>query len=515
MLEHVQKEKYSESKNSILIVDDDKSSRITLKLIFERKGFEVTTVETGKDALEEIERRFYNIVFLDIKLPDIEGTNLINIIKQKNSDIEIVMVTAFASIDSTIKALNDGASAYITKPLNIDEVLAIVSKILEKQHLVFEKRKADLALIKSEQKYHSLFENMLNGFALCKIILDDDNNPVDFLYLDVNNAFERLTRLKKEETIGKRVTEVLPGIENSTPNLFEICGKVALTGEDTKFEIFFEPLKIWLLISVYSPEKGYFVSIFENITERKIAEEMIKNEIEKLKELDQIKDDLVIRISHELKTPLISINSTAQLLRDVYKEEMSSKVFSFLEMINEGGIRLKNLINNLIEVYDIESQNLSLEYNSYNIIKLLQKCIKQTEYQLLRRKHVLKVDLPDEFFIQIDGYQIEKVFINILTNAIKFTPSKGEIFLQLLDNDDFIEILIKDTGIGFTEEEKKKLFTKFGKIERYGQNLDVDIEGVGLGLYLSNKIIELHKGEIILKSEGRNKGSIFIIRLYK
>ncbi|KKN21698.1 hypothetical protein LCGC14_0922780 [marine sediment metagenome] len=107
------------------------------------------------------------------------------------------------------------------------------------------------------------------------------------------------------------------------------------------------------------------------------------------------------------------------------------------------------------------------------------------------------------------------MFINILTNAIKFTPSKGEIFLQLLDNDDFIDILIKDSGIGFTEEEKKKLFTKFGKIERYGQNLDVDIEGVGLGLYLSNKIIHLHKGELILKSEGRNRGSVFIIRLYK
>ena len=80
---------------------------------------------------------------------------------------------------------------------------------------------------------------MLEGFAFCKIITNEDNIPVDFLYLEINKAFERLTGLKKEETVGRRVTEVIPGIKSSKPNLFEIYGKVALTGEKTKFEIFF------------------------------------------------------------------------------------------------------------------------------------------------------------------------------------------------------------------------------------------------------------------------------------
>ncbi|KKL58495.1 hypothetical protein LCGC14_2224800, partial [marine sediment metagenome] len=141
---------------------------------------------------------------------------------------------------------------------------------------ITDRKKAEKALKKSEHKYRSLFDNMVEGFAFCKIITDENNIPVDFLYLEINDAFERLTGLEKEETVGKRVTEVIPGIEDSEPNLFEIYGKVALTGVSTKFELFFEPLKIWLSIMVYSPKKNYFVAVFDNITERKKKEDELR-----------------------------------------------------------------------------------------------------------------------------------------------------------------------------------------------------------------------------------------------
>ena len=129
------------------------------------------------------------------------------------------------------------------------------------------------ALRESEKKYRSLFENMLDGFAYCQILVDENNKPIDFVYLEVNDAFERLTGLRKEDVVGEKVTEAIPGIKEAHPELFSIYGKVALTGERTKFDIYFEPLEIWLSISVYSPQKGYFVAVFENITELKRAEE--------------------------------------------------------------------------------------------------------------------------------------------------------------------------------------------------------------------------------------------------
>ncbi len=138
-----------------------------------------------------------------------------------------------------------------------------------------EHKRVKEVLKESDEKYRFLFQNMLNGFAYCKILVDENDKPIDFVYLEVNDAFERLTGLRREDVIGRKVTEAIPGIKQLHPELFSIYGKVALTGEETKFDVYFEPLGIWLTISVYSPKRGYFSAVFENITEHKRAEEAL------------------------------------------------------------------------------------------------------------------------------------------------------------------------------------------------------------------------------------------------
>ena len=125
----------------------------------------------------------------------------------------------------------------------------------------------------SEKLYRSLFENMLNGFAYCQMLFHE-NQPQDFIYLNVNHSFETLTGLKN--VIGKKVTEVIPGIRESDPKLFEIYGRVALSGRPERFEIYVEALGAWFSVSVYSPRKEYFVAVFDVITERKRAEEALR-----------------------------------------------------------------------------------------------------------------------------------------------------------------------------------------------------------------------------------------------
>ncbi|MEW6109572.1 MAG: PAS domain S-box protein [Nitrospirota bacterium] len=131
------------------------------------------------------------------------------------------------------------------------------------------------ALKESEEKYRSLFENMLNGFAYHKIIADENNNPVDYIFLEINSAFERLTGLKREDVIDKKVTEVIPGIRESAFDWIEEYGKVALTGKELITEQYSEYLQKWYSISAYSPERGYFVTVFEDITEKKLADDAI------------------------------------------------------------------------------------------------------------------------------------------------------------------------------------------------------------------------------------------------
>ncbi|MEJ2272340.1 MAG: PAS domain S-box protein, partial [Candidatus Bathyarchaeota archaeon] len=113
-----------------------------------------------------------------------------------------------------------------------------------------------------------MFANMINAYALHKIILDDLGRPVDYVFLEVNDSFERFTGLKRKNIIGKRVTEVIPSIRKDHVDWIDKYGKVATTGKAIRFENYSTSLQKWYSISAYSPEKNYFVTIFEDITER-------------------------------------------------------------------------------------------------------------------------------------------------------------------------------------------------------------------------------------------------------
>ena len=128
-------------KESILIVDDDKSTCRSLSLILDKKGYETGTARTGQEALKRVQESFFNVALLDIRLPDMEGVKLLASLKRMHPDIIVLMVTAYASLETAVQALNEGASAYITKPFNVDSILTTVRNALEKQRLVIENRR--------------------------------------------------------------------------------------------------------------------------------------------------------------------------------------------------------------------------------------------------------------------------------------------------------------------------------------------------------------------------------------
>ncbi len=237
----------------------------------------------------------------------------------------------------------------------------------------------------------------------------------------------------------------------------------------------------------------------------------LNNRLER--KLQRIRTDLVRRTSHELKTPLISIFSSTEHLINTYGNEMSEDVLKFIRIINRGGKRLKLLTENLLDAYNIESSGLKLKKERVNIVKTIKDCVNDLYFLINERGLYLKEDLDGEFNLNLDKIRFEQVILNLLSNAIKNTPPKGIIYVKSEIKDGFVDIVIKDTGIGLTENEKKQLFKQFGKIERRDEGYNLNSEGSGLGLYISKEIIEKHVGKILVESEGRNKGATFIIRL--
>lgn len=171
-------------------------------------------------------------------------------------------------------------------------------------------------LRRSEERYHSLFKHMLNGMAYCKMEFDADGRPVDFIYLAVNDAFEKLTGLKNVE--GKRITEIMPSIRQDNPEFLELYGRVATTGQPEKRELLLKPLDLWLYISVYSVEKENFVAVFENITERRKAEKDYQSIFENVQEgIFRSTPEGKIILANEAMAKMFGYDSPAEIMADI------------------------------------------------------------------------------------------------------------------------------------------------------------------------------------------------------
>jgi PAS domain S-box-containing protein len=232
-----------------------------------------------------------------------------------------------------------------------------------------------------------------------------------------------------------------------------------------------------------------------------------------LEQQSQLKTELLSRTSHELKTPLISIKGFTELLLTVYKKNLDTDMVSILDEIREGSNRLERLINSLLKSSKLDQGRLVLNRTTEDLSFLIKFCVKELYGLAELRNHKINLEVQEYLTCNLDKERIYEVITNLLLNAIKYTPPGGEITIKSEIKEKNYVISVNDNGIGITEEETKKLFKQFGKIERYGKGWDVDIEGSGLGLYISKKIIDLHGGEIWVESEGRNKGSTFSFSL--
>jgi PAS domain S-box-containing protein len=385
-----------------------------------------------------------------------------------------------------------------------NKIQGIISDITEKFEL-------EQKVKESENRYRNLFESVPFSIALI-----DQKGIIVYC----NPEVEKLLGYSVQELIGKEFRN-LPTINPKyVPLMMERFKKLIEGIILPSFEAEFYKKNgdsVWInyQTSMVNLGEDFLIqTILHDITDRKKADFLVQQEIQKLKELDQIRKDLISRVSHELKTPLVSVCGASELLLELYKDEIKEEYKELIVIIEKGGARLKYLVDNLLDITRIEYKKLKLVKSFTNLSEIIKECSRELMYLIKQRKLILKLELPDEMIVNIDRIRIEHVFLNLLSNAIKNTPPNGTIIINLEQKKDWAEISVGDCGIGLTREEMDRIFTRFGKIERYGEGLEyIDIQGSGLGLYISKEIVDLHNGHIWAESAGRNKGSTFTMKL--
>ena len=316
-------------------------------------------------------------------------------------------------------------------------------------------------------------------------------NINDVIY--INEAGQKLLNIVEHSQIPKIFQE---SVKNTFENKKVTESEVELDNRIYAFIV--TPIKDADYVNIYGMD----------ITERKHIEK-------KLREVNKLKSEFLRRASHELKTPLISIKGFSDLILSLYEDQLDAVIVSKLKEIDVGCERLQNIINNLLKTSKLESTDLKPKVQKEDLSFLIKFCVHELESLAERRKQSIKLDIHNEIYTYFEKEEIHDALSNLITNAIKYTPPMGNIEIKTELTKESVLISIKDNGIGFTEEQKSKIFQQFGKIERYGQGLDLGIDGTGLGLYISKKIVESHGGKIWMESEGKDKGSTFYFSLPK
>jgi PAS domain S-box-containing protein len=361
---------------------------------------------------------------------------------------------------------------------------------------ITERKRAELALLESEEQYRVLFENITAGFALHEIILDTSGKPSDYRFLRVNEAFEKMTGLKGADIYNRSVLEVLPGTE---PYWIETYGQVALTGKPQLFENFSNDLNKWFEVRVYSPKQGQFATIVTDITNRRMMEEQRERLIRDLEQKNAELERFTYTVSHDLKSPLITIRGFAGLLEEDTQKSDPEQLKKDARRIIRATETMKQLLSDLLELS--RKGNLISPPARIPFGIIVRESVELVAGLLEERgvRVEIATDLPE---VNADHARIREVLVNLLENAVKYMGDQQNPWIRIgIDRSGKEPVFfVQDNGIGIDPRYLDRIFNLFEK-------LDPAYPGTGIGLAIVKRIIEGHGGKIWAESEGAGMGT--------
>lgn len=507
---------------NILVAENAKLLSNIISNELRRNNYNCTQVFSFKEIKYEVSMQNYNYIILNLYLPDAEEKELIiNVKKITNS--KIIVLTSKDNDELRDYLFKYGIIDYLNKE-NIEQTIRSINKIIT---YLEQNNKSNILIIEDSnvirtqvsqvlrERNYNIFESE-TGTDGIKIF---NKEKINLVILDLElhdmNGLEVLEKIKKNNP------NIPVLMVSGTGNANTISKSLKNDASDfIRKPIIFEEflLKTDMLIDYF--RKINELEDYKNNLEKKVSEAIKETddlnkelEIQKkdLIEANEAKDIFLANVSHELKTPLNSINLISAVMKKNSDNNLNEKQIKNLKIINSCGQNLQYLINDILDISQLDAGEVELVNSTFNLSNSLDT-LYETILLEAENNHInfeYKFDESSKY-IYSDENRIIQIIKNFLSNSLKFTKN-GNILLEIKDDGDNVKISVKDDGIGIEEDKIKNIFDRFKQLDG---NINRKYGGTGLGLSICNALAKLLKGNIVVESK-IGFGSTFILIIPK
>jgi len=468
----------------ILVVDDEKRIRDSCHTVLTVEGYAVACAESGSQGLQMINEEHFDIILLDLMMPQMSGLDVLPGIKADHPDTVVIVITGYSTIEHSIEAMKAGAFDFIPKPFSPKKLKVVVSKAIEHMRAL-----KDIAEEKSRMR------GLINRLA-AGVVATDNRKQVVL----ANPVFRKMMNYHGKHFIGQPIESFIGNIR-----LLDMIGQALTMDVNTSAELTDEILlsdnteREEVVLNVRcAPIRDRIGSTLGTIT--------VLHDITVQKKMDQMKSDFVSLVSHEIRSPMNSVLMQLRVILDGLAGDTTAKQ---QEILNRATLKIHSLVDMASELLDlskIESGLITLEKESIQFDDLLQDQVNfHAETAKAKQINLHFEPSPHLPPVLANLQNMEEVISNLITNAINYTPQGGEIRLAVSLENGYLCMVVADNGLGIPEEDLERIFTRFYRVKNEKTRY---ITGTGLGLPIIKSIVEAHHGTIRVEST-LDKGSTF------
>lgn len=517
----------------IIIVDDEPDVLDLCRRILEGKGYQVKTARDGNEVIRLARQENFNLLLTDIRMPGLSGLEVAQAVKKFSPDITCVTMTGFSTMDMAIEALKLGIDEFILKPFSPDDLSSAVAKALEKERL----RKENFRL-RSLIPLFQLNQTLMGTVEVEKVLgqlldISRAETNADFAGLYTFEQDKLVSHFELEGEAEKRQRQQEAGeklakltLENSQQLSFN-----RLNADSIQLDLL-EALQVGFIIATplkyketvlgvlilartannFAPSDNDFLSVLASQASIALENARLFSEIQaaykELQMLDHMKSEFINIAAHELRTPLAILMGYASML----EEDLQGYQRDYISTITRNSLRLSSLIDDMLNLQSLESGVVSLSKDELDLMEAIKSALQDLALWIDEKKLTVHLDIPDNFpQMVVDRQKFDLIVINLVNNAVKFTPPQGEITLKASTNGENATISITNTGISIPKEKLNRVFDRFYQIEN---SLTREHGGIGLGLSIARGMVVVCGGEIHAESEeGKNTTFVFTLPL--